>query len=95
MAYAECMKSERRDRIPCYFLKIFFGYEKMYFCKQKNSNEYADCYDEIGWESPLIRAFMCNYTLNGMYRRFLNAIGIHSHRYDKVVIFAALYFQTM
>lgn len=33
------------------------------------SSDYADCFDAIGWDNPLVRAFMCNYTLNGVYRR--------------------------
>lgn len=42
--------------------------------------KYADYYDVIGWDNPLLRAFMCNYTLNSYYRRFLNTIKICLHR---------------
>ena len=50
--------------------------EKEFFenMKQKIKTEYADCYDEVGWDNLLVRAFMCNYTLNGMYRRLLSKI---------------------
>ena len=48
--------------------------------KRKITLEYADCYDEIGWNNPLLRAIMCNYNLNGMYRRFLRTIKITLHR---------------
>lgn len=41
---------------------------------------YTDYYDEIGWNNPLVRAFMCNYTLNGMYRRFLSYVRVCLHR---------------
>lgn len=37
--------------------------------KHKITTEYTKYYDEIGWNNPLVRAFMCNYTLNGFYRR--------------------------
>jgi glycosyltransferase involved in cell wall biosynthesis len=30
---------------------------------------YADCLDAIGWDNPINRAFRCNYTLYGCYRR--------------------------
>ena len=42
-----------------------------YFEKMKNeiATGYTDCYDEIGWDKPLVRAFICNYTLNGFCRR--------------------------
>lgn len=50
--------------------------EKEFFenMKQKIKTEYADCYDEVGWDNLLVRAFMCNYTLNGIYRRLLSKI---------------------
>lgn len=50
--------------------------EKFFFEEMKRTitSEYKDCYDEISWDNPLVRAFMCNYTLNGMYRRFLSTI---------------------
>jgi hypothetical protein len=50
--------------------------ERAFFEKMKSriTTEYADCYDEIGWNNPTIRAFMSNYALNGAYRRFLNAL---------------------
>ena len=55
--------------------------KKTIFLKLKNKilTKYKDCYDEIGWNNPLVRAFMCNYTLNGAYRRLLGTINIHSH----------------
>lgn len=37
--------------------------------KRKVTTEYSDCYDAIGWDNPLVRAFMYNYMLNGTYRR--------------------------
>ena len=50
--------------------------EKVFFEEMKRTiiSEYTDCYDEIGWDNPFVRVFMCNYTLNGMYRRSLNMI---------------------
>ena len=55
--------------------------EKEFFenMKQKIKTEYADCYDEVGWDNLLVRAFMCNYTLNGIYRRLLSKIKTPSH----------------
>lgn len=42
-----------------------------YFEKMEKiiKTEYSDCYDEIGWNNPFVRAFICNYTLNGWCRR--------------------------
>lgn len=56
-------------------------HKKSFFEKIKHiiTTEYADYYDEVGWNNPLLRAFMCNYTLNGMYRRFLRNIKIALH----------------
>lgn len=52
--------------------------EKEFFedLKRKVTTEYSDCYDVIRWDNPLVRMFMCNYNLNGMYRRFLRTIKI-------------------
>lgn len=57
-------------------------HEKMFFEKMKHiiTTEYVDYYDEIGWNNPLLRAFMCNYTLNGIYRRFMRTVKISLHR---------------
>lgn len=41
-------------------------FEKM---KHKIKTEYSDCYNEIGWDNPFVRAFTCNYFLNGFCRR--------------------------
>jgi glycosyltransferase involved in cell wall biosynthesis len=32
-------------------------------------SDYTDCWDEVGWDNTLVRAFMCNYTMNSFYRR--------------------------
>ena len=55
--------------------------EKLFFeeVKSKITTEYADCYSEIGWNLPLVRLFMCNYTLNSIYRRTLDKINVFSH----------------
>jgi glycosyltransferase involved in cell wall biosynthesis len=45
-------------------------YEEM---RLKIQTEYADCYDEIGWDNPFKRWFACNFILSGFSRR-LNAI---------------------
>lgn len=44
--------------------------EKMLFNELRNKieTEYSDCYDEIGWNNPFVRAFMYNYVLNRIYR---------------------------
>lgn len=45
--------------------------KRAYFEKMRRSimTEYTDCYDEIGWRNPIVRSFICNYTLNGFCRR--------------------------
>lgn len=50
--------------------------EKMFFEKIRNkiTTEYIDFYDEIGWDNPFVRIFMCNYTLNGIYRRIMSNV---------------------
>lgn len=50
--------------------------DRAFFEEIKNiiTTRYSDCYNEIGWNNPFVRAFMCNYTLNGIYRRFLGTI---------------------
>lgn len=55
--------------------------EKSFFdeVKSRIMSEYADCYDAIGWDNSLVRAFMCNYTLNSIYRRLLRAIRVTPH----------------
>lgn len=55
--------------------------EKAFFEETKRTitTEYTDCYDEISWDNAFVRAFMCNYTLNGMYRRFLRTVKIVLH----------------
>lgn len=44
---------------------------KVFFEDMKHiiTTKYTKYYDEIGWNNPLVRVFMCNYTLNGVYRR--------------------------
>ncbi len=56
--------------------------ERTFFEEKKKiiMTKYYDCYDEIGWNNPLVRAFMCNYTLNGIYRRFLSTMRAFMHR---------------
>jgi glycosyltransferase involved in cell wall biosynthesis len=46
--------------------------EMQYFEELKRiiMSEYDDCFDTIGWDNPIVRIFMCNYSLNGLYRRF-------------------------
>lgn len=50
--------------------------EKAFFEKMKRriTTEYTDCYEEIGWNNPIVRAFMCNFILNGCYRRFIYTV---------------------
>lgn len=45
--------------------------KRAYFDRMKRMivTHYADCYDEIGWNNPFVRAFTCNYLLNGFCRR--------------------------
>lgn len=56
--------------------------ERAFFEKMRDriTTEYADCYDEVGWDNSLVRAFMCNYTLNSLYRRLLYGVGKWLHR---------------
>ena len=68
---AICSMKFRMSLAAKYKEKAFF--EEM---KRTITSEYTDCYGEIGWNNPLVRAFMCNYTLNGVYRRFLRTIKI-------------------
>lgn len=35
---------------------------------------YTDCFDVIGWDNPLNRAFRCNYVLHSCYRRLYSYI---------------------
>ena len=51
----------------------------MFFEKIRNkiTTEYIDFYDEIGWDNPFVRIFMCNYTLNGIYRRIMSNVQVY------------------
>ena len=55
--------------------------ERAFFEKMRDriTTEYADCYDMIGWDNPIIRSFMCNYLLNSSYRRLMYAVGKWLH----------------